>query len=319
MISKVILIKDLKVPEEYTLEGIGTTQSMISKFGCLVAYVIKLNRLSKKGMYAKTGFGSLFHDLLDKTYTRYMQKGKLPDESRIEEWIQGFKDKNPEYEQSRDQEGIDLQTTNASLLMNYYLNFYRKDFKKTIVGIEDIFNIRFFGVMCRGKIDGLIKDKHGFYWLLEHKTRARIYEDEIQSQIKFDFQSLFYITMVERMLDITIKGVYYNVIRNPGNKRLKGETWNKYEKRLYNKIVKNPKHYFKRIPQPFTPSDKRIFKIELYNRFESMKRFLDEPLIYKEQSLCIRRYTCDNLDACANGRLVNYEQLDTLFPELVED
>lgn len=321
MRSKVIKLQDLIVPVNYTLQGIGTSQSMLGTFAfCKMAYLIRLNRLSRKDKIKKTGFGSLFHFLLDRTYTMFMKKGTLPSENTIERWIQKFKKKNVEYELSRDTEQIDLQTTNASILMKHYLRRYADDFIDTkILHIEKVFNILFYCAFCRGKVDGLIKDKHGFYWLLEHKTRMLIYEQEIQSQIKFDFQSLFYITMIEKLLGIIIRGVYYNVIRNPKHARKKKESWYRFEKRMNNEISKNPKHFFKRVPQIYTNYDKKLFRYELRNRLDEINQFLDRPLIYKNENCCVRRFACDHLDACASGRLVNYIQKDTLFPELEED
>lgn len=320
MRSKIIQLKDLIVPVNYTLQGAGTSQSMLSCFAfCTVAYVIRLNKLTRKDQIKRTGFGILFHDLLDKVYTMFMRSGNLPSEQMIIKWIEKYRLDNPEYEQSRETEQIDLQTTNAALLMKFYLRFYEADFINTkVLYIEKVFNILFYCAICRGKIDGLIRDKQGYYWLLEHKTRARIYEDNLKSQVKIDFQSLFYITMIEKLLNITIRGVYYNVIRNPGHKRAKGESWRKYAKRLWNEIAKNPKHFFKRIPQPYTIQEKKLFKVELIKRLDAVENFLEKPLIYKNENCCVRQYACDHLDGCASGRLVNYIQRNTLFPELEE-
>lgn len=59
-----------------------------------------------------------------------------------------------------------------------------------------------------GTVDGLVKDKYGFYWILEHKTASRI----DTTHLPLDEQVVRYIWAMQEKLDIEIAGVIYNIM-----------------------------------------------------------------------------------------------------------
>lgn len=59
-----------------------------------------------------------------------------------------------------------------------------------------------------GKVDGLVKDEFGLYWILEHKTASRI----DTTHLPLDEQVVRYIWGVQETLDIEIAGVIYNIL-----------------------------------------------------------------------------------------------------------
>lgn len=316
-----ILLSRLKIPDDYTLGGIGITQSMLSAFTrCRIEFLIKLNRYKRKDKSRKTGFGSMFHELLDKTYALYKKCNNLPDAEMISLWIETYFEENPDHVMNRNEEELDYQRLFAEILMKYYLRYYELDFTEgKILYLEQEFAIKFHNAICRGKVDGIVSDISGGLWLLEHKTRKRIYEMELKQMLNFDFQSLFYITMMEKAIRQGILGVKYNLVRNPGHSRKSGESWKGFEKRFSREVSKDLPHFFKRMPQYFASSDKTIFRRELMHRLDDVQFFLDNFNLYKNENSCLRQYACDHLTACSEGKLINYKQEETLFPELGGD
>lgn len=61
-------------------------------------------------------------------------------------------------------------------------------------------------VFYQGRIDGIVKDRLGFYWILEHKTTAQLASTEF---LALDDQCGSYVWAL-RQLDIPVKGVIYN-------------------------------------------------------------------------------------------------------------
>jgi hypothetical protein len=63
-------------------------------------------------------------------------------------------------------------------------------------------------IVYQGRIDLIVQDKDGFYWLVDHKTAAR-FEDTTEFLIR-DEQCKSYAWAIQRMLGINVRGVIYN-------------------------------------------------------------------------------------------------------------
>jgi hypothetical protein len=64
-------------------------------------------------------------------------------------------------------------------------------------------------VYYTGRFDGIVQDKFGDYWLLEHKG----YKAFDENKLILDDQVSSYIWAAQKLYGITIKGVIYNVLR----------------------------------------------------------------------------------------------------------
>lgn len=62
-----------------------------------------------------------------------------------------------------------------------------------------------------GRLDGILEDEDGYYWILEHKT-AKSFSDW-QDKLPMDEQVTSYIWAAEYLFGIAIKGVIYNGLR----------------------------------------------------------------------------------------------------------
>jgi len=63
-----------------------------------------------------------------------------------------------------------------------------------------------------GRFDGVIIDKHGDYWLLEHKTYKTIDDDNL-TFLELDSQAGVYLLAAQMMYGVEFRGILYNVLR----------------------------------------------------------------------------------------------------------
>ena len=62
-------------------------------------------------------------------------------------------------------------------------------------------------VMYQGRLDGIVQDSFGWYWILEHKTAAQLADTQ---HLQLDEQTGSYAWAVQQMLGIRVQGVIYN-------------------------------------------------------------------------------------------------------------
>lgn len=61
-----------------------------------------------------------------------------------------------------------------------------------------------------GRFDGIVRDEHGLYWLLEHKTVSNRFDVE---KLPLDEQCGSYIWAAQQIYGIKLEGVIYNMLR----------------------------------------------------------------------------------------------------------
>ena len=84
------------------------------------------------------------------------------------------------------------------------------DFEVPIItpsGSEMLCDCHNWPVVYQGRLDGIVQDDFGWYWILEHKTAAQL-SDTFHLQL--DEQTGSYAWAVQQMLGIRIQGVIYN-------------------------------------------------------------------------------------------------------------
>lgn len=79
-----------------------------------------------------------------------------------------------------------------------YLDTYSRHEFAEVRGIEHRLETTFCGFRLSGKPDGLVRDRHGFWWLLEHKTTSSIRADTVLN-LWTDFQISFYLLLCQLM------------------------------------------------------------------------------------------------------------------------
>lgn len=322
-----VRIEDIEFPDDYSLQEVGVSQSLMSQYQrCRRAFLLSLNRWTDPGKGKKTGFGSLFHEMLDKLYNYFDKTGKVPSRKLFKIWIEEFtsSEKTSVQLSGKRQREIERDKAVCLLLLCEYVKYYaERDFssRKKFFWIEHTFAVKFKGFLLRGKRDGhfytMRNGKRHRRWVMEHKTKSRFNMDELLKHLTFDFQNLFYITADEIESGEPVRGVLYNIVRNPQKRWTQDMTLSEFIKALEKDVQRKPSHYFIRMELLYTEKDKKTFKRDLFHKLSEADKVLKGKMpVYKNEHNCIGKWTCDYLNACSCGLLSGYKQKPVLFTEL---
>lgn len=286
----------LTVPADFTLDDPGLTQGMILTFlTCRRKFMFAINRIKPIVKSLTPFFGTFGHKMLED----YYNTGKYS--------IDNYK--TAEYKVDR--QLMEFSKAKMKAIMDAYTKIYKKD---KFTNIEMLLNTtaRF---TRRGKIDAIENKRY----LVDHKFKGQIREDEISEKLAFDFQSLYYITTYESITGKKLDGVFYNIIRNPSHRLGKTESLSEFTKRLSLEIQKDPAHFFFRFKCTFTEQEKKNFSIELYEIVSDIKKVLSGELYpYKEYACTPGFFNCPYLKACSSNSLEGYTKVKEFYTELKE-
>lgn len=284
---------------------------------CPKASKLQLEGYGTAGFNAAIEFGNLFHYLLETGYTSLMNGKPVPSyDTLARAW------RRHAMKQGMDAAFVEELLGKAMGLWGpYWERYSAEDTRKNWVALEEVFHVPYKGVPLRGKRDGLFRYAGKTpLWIMEHKTKGQISENEITSVLNFDFQNQFYLaaTMLER--GECPKGVLYNVIRNPGLKFGKTETLSQYAKRIAKAVEGDPDHYFKRYELAYPQSQiEEFLEGELEWKIQQfILNYRGHRPTYPFQSGCVGRGACIYLQACSSGVMEGYIQ-KALFQELQEE
>lgn len=327
MIDRVppVLVQNLRIPEEYSLEETGISQSLLlSAQSCRRLFLFEINRWISRKREKNTAYGSMVHDALDLIYRMHMEGratiDDLPDVARTS--IEAHK--MPALFSA---EEVEKNKAIADSMLRHYLVWYRKDFTENrFEAVEERFTIKWHRYTIRGKIDGRFRDKNEGRWHIEHKNYSRISEDTMPLVLSFDLQNLTYMLSDLVRFKQLLSGVLYNILRKPDiRKQMPVSEIDGY---ISAKIKEDPRHYFIRYEIPYTKEDLAVFQRELSVKLgelnqaiKAAKRWPNSTIskFYKNECSCEGKYTCDFLNACSSGHMVGYEQKATIFEELKDE
>jgi hypothetical protein len=300
----------------YSLRDIGVSQSLFTGFmQCRQRFIYQINRWVKDKGGRTTGFGSITHEMLDRIYSYWMRRRRLPNPKLIGKWLDQYVEKNRMDFAGKTDNELECDKAVIHVLLKHYINYYSEDFtEKKWLSLEEMFAVNFDGWLLRGKKDGRFESNAGTTWLLETKTMSRINEDLLLDVLDLNFQNLFYITADELQYKQPISGVLYNIIRNPGHRGTDPVT---LANKVDESVTKRPEHFFIRIEAVYPKADKLNFKKNLRWWMQECEDLLDGKLpITKNYTNCSTKWPCDFIKACTSGRMVGFKQQETLFPEL---
>lgn len=323
---KLKYLSDITLPpkEKYNIYDDGITQTLLNNASCRMKLLLWLNGWYNPEKNYKTTWGSLFHHILDKSYTLNKKRNILPKESIIIKWCNDYKNKNII---GIDKNNIpledELDILKATIILLNYIAIYNDDFKEQeSILIETVFNVKCKDFLLRGKIDREYKYNNNIF-LQEHKTKSNINENILIDVLGINFQNLFYSLAKYIDTGILYNGILYNIIRKTTSKPTKKETNEDYIKRLNADIHKRSDYYFKRFMISFDDNivnEIEQFKNDLLYRLKELSRFLEgKTPIFKNTLNCENPYPCQYLRACASGVLIGYCQKDKLFEELLDN
>lgn len=315
--KKIMKVCDIKLPTDYDLKKEGTSQSLLSAFpSCRQRYLFLVNRWKPIDSGNVFEFGNIHHEMLDKAYSA----GRPPSKGILKRRLNKYQSiREPEFS-AMSLEHFERQIALSEMILPIYFEYYQDDFLKvTFVECEEVFELNFVGYIIRGKKDArfIYNKKKKIIWLMEHKTKGRVEADILEGVLNFDFQNLFYLLADDLEYGDDTSNVLYNIIRNPGHKQKKGESFLAYIERIKQDILERPEHFFIRYECPYDIATKNEFKIDLYNTLCEVEKFLNGDLpCYKNRNACKMPYKCQYLNACSSGNMTGYIQQDTWFPEL---
>lgn len=314
----------------YSLEKDGVTQSMLRDFlGCRKRLLYKLMGYRSLTPRSTPRFGSMTHYALSKMYeamrageTNKTKLGKIVTKE-LEKYV------NREAKSASSAlliQEIEGQSVLVAMILEEYLGFwYERDCKKKWTSLERVFDVDFRGFRLRGRWDGgyeLDTRSGEEVWLLETKTKSKVSEDSLELSLALDFQSQFYLTAAGLILPKPerLKGVLYNIIRNPNLYRRVNENDQDYAERVREDIQKRPAHYFKRFELTYSDKQLRLFQQELEYKLQEYEMWLDMKLkTYGNENSCDVFWKCEFLNMCASGGSeVGYDTKRVLFEELVD-
>jgi hypothetical protein len=236
-------------------------------------------------------------------------------ESEVE-WLQ--ETPNPTYEQK------DIIENSLAILgkkMPMYFDYWYDQDKVCKWGlVEDKFKVELTmddgeTVPLIGTFDSTFRNDSGELWLFETKNKAR-WSENIGTLLPLDLQVGIYLTALQALYGQVPKGVRYNILRRPGERRKKDESLAEYSTRIQTNIIKEPEHYFHRMDIRLTPQEinehmaRTAFICEEFYRWwkETMKHSMERDLLWNSSS-CDGKYgSCKMLDACANKDFTLYQR-----------
>jgi hypothetical protein len=133
----------------------------------------------------------------------------------------------------------------------------------------------------------------------------------------FDAQNLFYLQNTIEGDKLIMAGVLYNLIRRPGLKQGKDETWPSFLTRVRKDVNDRPDHYFMRFELSYPVEVLTWYRKELawqLNEFGLWQQGKIHTL--HNQKACRRKGSCSFLRACAQRTMAGYTRRDKMFPEL---
>lgn len=252
----------------YDMRIHGVTQSNITKYReCPMKQGISLagwgvNMSSSQAIQ----FGNIYHEAQELTL-RSIRDGLLQEDLNAEYYEDLFSVIEEKLGVASltavDRENMEMCMGMAEALVPQYFDewaeiyFGESAFK--IIELEKEFALELFfngSVTYRGKIDGVLTDSNGDYWLLEHKTKGSWDEESLISIIPRELQVNLYALAVEQIYGKMPKGVIYNVSRRPALRYSKTkETYTQFFRRVAEDIADRRDFYFKKYVITLTEED----------------------------------------------------------------
>lgn len=322
---KIYYLSDVKIPDKsiYCMHRDGVTQTLLKNTNCRLRLILWLNGWYLQEKEYKMSWGSMFHELLDKTYTLHKGRLVLPSRPLMQSWADQYyvnlRKNIPDFENEKQE----LDTIKALVILRNYLLAHKDDFtKQKSLIVEGIFAVPYEDFLLRGKIDRVFRETL-FDYLMEHKTKGKIIESLLSDLLGINFQNFFY-SFVKLLTDGTIyKGIIYNIIRNSASKpsERQKESLESFESRFETDVRKRPGHYYKRYNLIFDKEKELLqFGKNLLYRLQETDLLLNGRLpIYPNTFACEDPWPCPYIKACSSGVLTGYRQKEKLFEELEEE
>lgn len=253
----------------------------------------------------------------------YLHAGNIVG-SFLEAWYQGLPNPERIIDQqvkaidtslwsSEEQHKFKIVVAGLRGITEVYPDYYADDLKnyRKIMCERDITIPLTEHVNYNGKIDVLMQDAAGDWWVLETKTAAMSTVDaNYLDRVRVDWQVTGYLVLAEELLGIRPRGVLYNVIKKPAIRLKKGESHEAFAQRVYEEYTRNAKD-----KQYFVREEVIIGRPQI-NQWRKEMSFVCEEIWQAHQDAkaiwpmntgaCIEKYgACKYFELCVSGGTVN--------------
>ncbi len=309
---RVPMLGDYKVIEH------GVTTTILQDFlECREKAKFRVNRVQSRYDSLALTFGSVGHDILGLAHKEIMA-GKLkksPSRATVQEWINEAEHiwkKQHRMASAQALQNLELSLGFTEAVMPIYFDTYKKSlFEWEFIQVEDWFNVMYpitlddgevIHIEIKGKLDGLYQLGRYIY-ILESKFKSRFDTGILADSLEIDLQVRLYMYCIAAYYDINIRGCTYNIIRRPGLRQKKQESFSQYIKRCVDDCKERPDFYFNRVNMMYTK-----------DKIDSFEDVLDALLKdfylwsvglnpdYKNPGACENKYgACSFLSICSRG------------------
>lgn len=310
----------------WKLEKNGITNSGLNRWmACPEQFALSyIDGWTPRKLSVPLTWGNIWHLMFQYKDTRTKAKG-------VTKYRNSLKDNLNTYAMQE----LDQIIAQVQVMFPLYLKHYKNDHQdytftsheSTFEVIKDIHGVK---VPLRGKRDAEYKIK-GSFGLWEVKTKSKIDTNLISDLLRCDFQTLLYLWSMREEYGETPCHLTYDVIKRPGLRQGKSETYLDYLNRIKYDVVKNPSNYFQRWPVTVLDSDLDTFDKKLltpalkafvkWDREVSKTPFLperlDADLHYLNLSALVNPYgKSDFYDLIIKGNQAGHYQRSSPHPEL---
>lgn len=186
-----------------------------------------------------------------------------------------------------------------------YPKFYSGDklrFRRFVA--EKEFTVPFQDFDYTGKIDALVEDAAGDWWVFETKTAAaQTFSADYLDRVKIDSQVSGYMYAAQSVLGKMPKGVIYNMVKKPSIRLKKGETKQAFCRRIVDEYTKHgqTKNYFVR--------EEALIGSSQIERWKQEVQIIGSEIVKAQHypattGACIGKYgSCVYLEACITRKL----------------
>lgn len=280
-------------------------------------------------------YGSIGHSILEGVFNdfRIGEISKPPTRLEISPYVEralkSYRKENP-FESSATTQQISYAGGTCEVILPLYFDFWKKDFvDKKFEKVEGSFSIPYElkdgtgrKTVVRGKQDGVFRvpKRPKELWLMEHKFKSFIQEENLVDTLSLDFQVNVYLWALRRLYGIVPTGVLYDIIRKPSIRQNRSETFQVYCKRLEKDVQSRPEFYFIRLEICISEKDMDKFEIEFEYLLRDFVNWFDKSIgHYKNTYHCVDKYgRCPYLPICSKEDYSGFVKKPFVYKELEE-
>ena len=296
----------------------GVSVTILQDFlECREQVKFRVNRVQSRADSLALTFGGVGHDILSFAHNeiRTGKLKKMPHRKKVVTWIEEAEHnwkKQHTAASAKALQNLELSCGFLEAVMPMYFDTHKDTlFAWEWLAVEDWFNVDYpitlddgteLSIEIKGKLDGLYKLAK-YNYVFESKFKSRFDTGVMADTLELDLQVLLYMYCIGAYYDIDIRGTTYNIVRRPGLRQGKKETFVAYIKRCVDDVKARPDFYFVRIPMVYSKQKVNSFETVLDSLLKDFYLWSVGAIgDYKNPGACEKKWgTCSFLPICSRG------------------